>query len=250
MASVKDFVRELLGKPHELAELRDALQAVPAVAPPARPEMDPEQYAALAREQKARITAFGTSRERLTAETEAAEAAARKAGEAVDRSRAQFDRLVLDFTQSRDEVAKRLLDGCPAVVKARAEQCRREAAGLTTESFFLPVEVGGGHIWGGPSTVGEIANDSIGAAMAALPRNVSNSESVSARRKALYALAELILDWAWQGAFGTVEEFERLFKGAYASLPKVEPLRDVLKRDIRGRHFVNSLRRPALPPAA
>jgi hypothetical protein len=218
---------------------------------------DPQEFAVLAREQKNRIAGYSKSSERLTAELDAerenAEAVKLKADEAISRLAAQLDTLRSTFTRDRDEAAKRLLDGCPAVVMARTEQCRQEAAGLRSDSFFLPPEAvrGTPSTYGGPAAIGEIPDDSIGAALAALPRNVSNAQSVSARRGGLLALAEQCLDWTWKGDFSTADEFEKLFARAYSSLPKVEALRDVLARDVRGRDFVKTpVARAPLTPAA
>jgi hypothetical protein len=216
-------------------------------------DLDPKEFAALAAEQRARIAGYPLAAEKLKAEAAAAEAARQKAEASLQRIESAQSALSSEFTSARDGSAKRLLDGCPAVVHERVALCKSEAAALKTDSYALPPEPlrGTPSMYTGPAAVGEIVDNSIGAALAALPRNVSNIESVSARRRGLFALADQILDWTWKGEFTTVAEFEQLFARAYAALPKVEALQETLQRDIRGRNYVKTVAgRPALPPGA
>jgi hypothetical protein len=74
MAKLTEFLKSLLSSPEELAELRTALQALPAPAPPARPEMDPQERTAEGNEQARQRKQFEQGADERKAALAAAEA--------------------------------------------------------------------------------------------------------------------------------------------------------------------------------
>lgn len=234
------------GDPEGLAELaglvREELHK--QAQPKPRTEMDPAERLALCTESSNRKAAHAATNEKLNGEASATE----KEQEAMRKKLQRLREALTDNDRAycawRDPVMARLWAERPELADELVARTDTEARSLRNDHYVLPprVEIVGPRgkgelVSAGESGVGNMA------------RMITNSETVEARRKALFALADSVRQWTTCGKFGTTAELQRLFDDAYAALPKVEALHDVLRRDVRG-HEVLGRTWPSSPPAA
>lgn len=235
--AIQGFVRELLNKPEDLAALRDALSALPAPPAPGRAVMDAAERKALGQELASSYDAVVT-RGRAAADAKRAELEGQlaKARAALVELSNEQDRATYAYTDRRDLVMARLWAERPAEVDELIAAVEAEARELRPGTYNLapaPPDPGSNVLLGNhPKAVGTLMSDvhpDIGS------RQINNSESVERRRAALFALAEQLREWTRKGAYGSVGELREMYAKAHAALPAVEPLRDVMARDPRGR---------------
>lgn len=238
--TIQTFVRELLTKPDDLSALRDALAALPAPpAPPApaRPEMDAQERKALGQELAADFksvvvegaAAFDTKRGELEGRIKVAQ-------DGLHALTNERDQVLWRYADRRDPAMARLWAERPAEVDELISQTEREARELRCDVHNLtpagPPRGSNVLLGNHPGAVGMLMSD-VHADI--FPRQINNSESVERRRAALVGLAEQVREWTRKGIFGTVAELREMYATAYSALPKVEPLRDIMARDPRGR---------------
>jgi hypothetical protein len=236
---IRDLLQGLLGKPAELAELRDALAALPA---PGRTEMPEVERRAVGVEYRRRHAEFVSTDARLKVETEEASRAVELAQANVSRLAEETSVSACSWTAWRDATGRRAWEMRPALVDQLIALVREEASHLRADGIGLPAAaLKGWSPWNysGPAAVGELLDPR--SRLEDLPHGVTNAESVDARRAALRALAETIETWTCCGAYATKDDLQGLFDKAYRSLPKVESLREVLKRDPRGAQYITAL---------
>jgi hypothetical protein len=243
--AAKGILAELIGKPEELAELRDALKALPPPPPPGRPVMSADERRALGAELAQRydlvVVQGGEQARRETAE---AQARLSQAQADLARIAEVHSEKCSQYVAWRDVVLARLWAERPDKVDKLLERAEGEARALCADVHVLPPYV---QIVSDARGAGEIISNGLNEADMARP--VTNSASIESRRKGLFALAHEVREWTCKGMFASGNELQEMFDHAYRALPSVEPLADVMRRDIRGRRFVAPTPRPPLPAA-
>lgn len=230
--SVKSFVRDLLGKPAELAELRDVMAALPP--PPSRPVMDDAERVALgkvlAEDYEATMVAGSTTYERARIQAAARLHEAQRALEQLVEERAAT---VAGYTARRDPRLQRLWAERLPEVDELLSALEEEARELRVEHFELPPDERRINLLGNPANprvVGEIVPMDRGGPTMFEGRSATNAQSVEARRRGLRALGESIRVATERGAYGSVQELLTLHARGYRELPAVETVAQLAAR--------------------
>jgi hypothetical protein len=240
MMAIEDLLQDLLGNPADLKSLRDALASLPPAGRPERVVMSEEARRAHGEDYMRRHAAFTGGAARIKADLLRAEAALREAEKRLQALADEEGAARSSWVSWRDSQEQIAWEQRPPLVDeliARTVE-ERLSLGHRIERHDIPppdpLKGATPVAYNGPGAVGEIV-DPYATSPIRFIRTVSNAESITARVKALWGLAEDIESWTRRGTYSTVADLQRLFDAAYKALPAIEPIAAVLKRDIHGR---------------
>jgi len=222
-------------KPAEQRVFDNVLEALATAGDePARPSVTAEDRRAVGAENVRRPQAIAANRQAAAAKRRQADEARAEGQRRYAQLSAEASELedsASSYAAWRDEQARRLWEGRPALVDELISR-------VTQESFATKVDVAtipGAHWsrWGQAAGV-LLGDDYVKSLRKEEPRKVDNYASVEARRKALREFAEEIRRTTERGTeWATDAELMAWFNRRYAALPQIEPIEAVIRRGDR-----------------